>query len=248
MAELTDPHIREATAAARELRATLGIPIDQPLNRDILDLVEGALGIPVCVMAMPDGVAGAYLTKRGQNFIFLQATDFPTRQRFTLSHEVGHHVLGHKGRVESSKDVGGSPIDPQEQQANYFASEFLHPIEAVQAWMFSNAAGGLTLRGLVIAADAFHVSPPAMLYRLSKGDFGVTRPELDDLWDQVKAKDHIALAEQLHIWAGDDQLAALEASKAWPRLPAALVDHAKAAHAVGFIDDQQLGAVQRNTA
>ncbi|MGB1583763.1 MAG: ImmA/IrrE family metallo-endopeptidase [Solirubrobacterales bacterium] len=247
MTELTDPHIREATSAARDLRAQLGISIDEPLNKDILELVEGDLGIPVCVMEMPEGVAGAYLKKRGQNFIFLQATDFPTRQRFTLSHEVGHHVLNHKGRVEDSKDVGGNPVDPNEQQANYFASEFLHPVEAVKEWLARNAAESFDLRTLVIAADDFHVSPPAMLYRLSKGDFGLTRPELDELWKQVKAKDHVTLAEKLHIWAGDDELAALEANKAWPRLPAALVDNAKAAHAVGFINDQRLDAVLRKS-
>ncbi len=248
MTELSDPHIREATAAARDLRAQLGIPIDQPLKKDILELVEEDLGIPVCVMLMPDGVAGAYLKKRGQNFIFLQATDFPTRQRFTLSHEIGHHVLNHKGRVEDSKDVGGNPVDPNEQQANYFASEFLHPVEAVLEWLSKNAGKGFDLRTLVLAADAFDVSPPAMLYRLSKGDFGITRPELDVLWDQVKAKVHVTVAEKLGIWAGDDELAALEASRAWPRLPAALVDNAKAAHAVGFINDQRLDSVLRKSA
>lgn len=245
MTELTDPHIREATAAARALRERLGIPIDQPIERDILEIVEVEIGIPVCVMEMPEGVAGAYLKKRGQNFIFLQATDFPTRQRFTLSHEVGHHVLNHKGRVEDSKDVGGSPKDPNEQQANYFASEFLHPVEAVQAWLAENVKDGLDLRTLVIAAEVFHVSPPAMLYRLSKGNFGFSEEEIQSLWTRVNEKEHIEVAAELGIWAGTDELADLEASKHWPRLPAALVDNVKAAHAVGFINDQRLNSVLR---
>lgn len=248
MTELSDPHIREATAAARELRAKLGVPIDQPIDKDMLALVEEDLRIPVCVMEMPDGVAGAYLKKRGQNFIFLQATDFPTRQRFTLCHEVGHHVLNHKGRVEDSKDVGGKPVDPNEQQANYFASEFLHPVEAVKAWLVAKEIKELDLRTVVLAADNFHVSPPAMLYRLSKGDFGFTDFDIQGLWFKVKAKEHVDLAEELGIGAGGDELAALEQSKDWPRLPAALVDNAKAAHAVGFINDQRLNSVLRKTA
>ncbi|MBJ7458260.1 MAG: ImmA/IrrE family metallo-endopeptidase [Thermoleophilaceae bacterium] len=248
MTELSDPHIREATAAARALRKQLGVPIDRPIEKDMLALVEEDLGIPVCVMEMPDGVAGAYLKKRGQHFIFLQATDFPTRQRFTLCHEVGHHVMNHKGRVEDSKDVGGKPVDPNEQQANYFASEFLHPVEAVKAWLVAKEIKELDLRTVVLAADHFHVSPPAMLYRLSKGDFGFTDYDLQGLWFKVKAKEHVDLAEQLGIGAGDDELAALEESKDWPRLPAALVDNAKAAHAVGFINDQRLDSVLRKRA
>lgn len=248
MTELTDPHILEATAAARELRARLGVPIDQPLNKDLLALVEEDLGIPVCVMEMPDGVAGAYLKKRGQNFIFLQATDFPTRQRFTLCHEVGHHALNHKGRVEDSRDIDGKTDDPNEKQANYFASEFLHPVEAVRAWLAEHQGKDLDLRSLVLAADDFNVSPPAMLYRLSKGDFGFTDYEIQGLWNQVKAKQHLEIAEELGIGGGSDELARLEESKDWPRLPAALVDNAKAAHAVGFINDQRLSAVLRQTA
>lgn len=248
MTELSDPHIREATSAARALREKLGVPIDQPIDKDLLAVVEEDLAIPVCVMEMPDGVAGAYLKKRGQHFIFLQATDFPTRQRFTLCHEVGHHVLNHKGRIEDSKDIDGKTDDPNEKQANYFASEFLHPVEAVKAWLAENEVEKLELRDVVFAADHFHTSPPAMLYRLSKGDFGFTDFDIQGLWFKVKAKEHVDLAEELGIGAGSDELAALEQSKNWPRLPAALVDNAKAAHAVGFINEQRLNSVLRKTA
>lgn len=247
MTDLTDPHIREATAAAQTLREQLAIPMDGPINREVLLLVEEDLGIPVCVVELPDGVAGAYLKTQTQNFIFLQATDFPTRQRFTLIHEVGHHVLNHKSRVDDSKDVGGSPVDPNEQQANYFASEFLVPVEAMQLWLAQDD-NEFDLRSLVIAADHFQVSPPAMLYRLSKGEFGLTETEIQALWTQVKAKDHLPVAEELQIGAGDDELARLESSKAWPRLPAAVEDGEKAARAARFINEQRLSSVKRKPA
>ncbi len=239
MTDLTDPHIRDATAAARALRERLGVPMVGPIPRDILALVEDDLGIPVCVLEMPDGLAGAYLKVRGQDLIFLQATDFPTRQRFTLAHEVGHHVLNHKGRVDASKDVGGSPVDPNEQQANYFASEFLVPVEAMRDWLARNSDGQLDLRSLVIAADHFQVSPPAMLYRLSKGEFGFSEDEIQALWTEVKARRHLPVVEELGIGAGDDQLAVIEASRSWPRVPAA-IDAAKAAEVAAFINSQRL--------
>jgi Zn-dependent peptidase ImmA (M78 family) len=247
MTELTDPHIVEAIEAAHKLREQLDIPLDAPVGRDLLKLVEEELKIPVCVMQMPEGIAGAYLKKRGQYFIFLQADNVPTRQRFTLCHEVGHHVLGHKGRVEDQADLVSSN-DPNEQQANYFASEFLHPSPAVKKWMDENVGDRkVDLKDVVLAADAFGVSTPAMLYRLSKGDFGVSRKKLDVLWALTKQDPpaHYAIAEELGIGMGTDELAGLHDLQVWPRLPSALVHSVTTAHEVGFISDDRLNTLLR---
>lgn len=250
MTDLTDPHIQQATAAARELRAQLHEPLECPLAADLLALTEHELGIPVCIMPMPDGVAGAYLKKRGRCFIFIQSTDYPTRQRFTLAHELGHHRLRHRGRVESGSEVGYESDDPNEQQANFFASEFLMPERAAGAWLAENAAGGvLTIATVVRMADDFHVSPPAMLYRLSKGAFGLSRADLQELWDDVKAKIHVKLAEQKEIGHGCDQMSAhydrADEGRGAPRLPAVLESNARAARAVGLITEERLGEVLR---
>lgn len=251
MTELTDPHIVEAVNAAHATRERFGFAPDCPLPRDLLELTEFGFDIPVCVLRLPGPVAGAYQRKRGQSFIFLQAEHYPTRQRFTLAHELGHHVLEHQTRVESTSELDGKTSDPNEQQANYFAGEFLAPLAAAQKWLADNVPADrqFDLKDLVIAADEFRISPPAMLYRLSKGEFDqLTRPHLTILWDQVKEQEHVKLSETLGIFHGDDQLSKIYDAEDWPRVPAKLADNALKAHAVGFINDQRLDEIMRSAA
>ncbi len=251
MSDRNEPHIQEATAAARALRKRLRVPIDKPFDRDMLTVTEHDLGFAVTVMEMPDGVAGAYLIKRGQPFVFLKADDYPTRQRFTLAHEIGHHELGHDAVYESFKDIGRETALPHEQQANYFASELLAPEEAVRAWLDEHAADEeqLTIETLIHLADRFHISPPAMLYRLSTDDFGIPRDELTVMWDRVKhpEPEHVALSEEMGIGHGSDQLSRIFDAEQWPRLPGALEHNARALHEKGLIGDNRLAAVLRRS-
>ncbi|MFY9487479.1 MAG: ImmA/IrrE family metallo-endopeptidase [Solirubrobacterales bacterium] len=249
MTELTDPHIAEAITAARELRVELGIGFAGAVYPDLLKLTESRLDLPVCIMQMPDGIAGAYLRKPTGRFIFLQSTDYPTRQRFTLAHELGHHRLGHGGRVDAGSVVGFETDDPQEQQANYFASEFLMPVDAACKWIEENVEGKLTITDIVRIADDFDVSPPAALYRLSKGEFGIARDALDLLWDDIRSRRHMSIAEELEVGPGDDEIAAhwetTDEGVGQPRLPAKLTDKKLAERAAEFIADQRLDTVLR---
>lgn len=249
MTELDDPHIVEAVSAARALREELRLPLDRPVDSDLLELTELVLDLPVCILQLPEGIAGAYLPKRGQHFIFLQSTDFPTRQRFTLAHELGHHRLRHRGRIDDDSDIGRDSSDPQEQQANYFASEFLMPIEAASTWLADHCDGSPALRDVVLMAGEFHVSPPAALYRLTKGEFGIDRDTVKMLWNEVKEKKHVELADQLKIGPGADQIArhfeATGEGAGPPRLPTKLSENVRAARAVGFITDQRMREVLR---
>jgi Zn-dependent peptidase ImmA (M78 family) len=246
MADLNEPHIVQAVAAANTTRSRLGIGPTGPVEQDLLDLTELGLAIPVTILPLPDGVAGAYQRKRRQSFIFIQANDFPTRQRFTLLHEIGHHVLGHTARVENEADIGSGAKDPNEQQANYFASEFLVPHAAAVAWMEANVPQGrdLTLEELVRAACAYHISPPAFLYRLTTS--GLERGQSDRLWDRINAKEHITVEETLGLAdGGDDAITRAWTRGDWPRLPRELADNARRAHAAGFIDRRRLDEVLR---
>lgn len=236
MPELTDPHIEQATAAAGSARAELGLPPGGPVESDLLALAEGGLGLAVALAPLPEKIAGVYVRKRGRFLVLVRATDYPTRQRFTLAHEIGHHRMGHVGRIDVEADVFGSPADKQEQQANFFASEFLMPIESVREWLAGNCRGGpnpdVGIREVVRLADAFHVSPPAALYRLSSGRFGIGGSELTALWNDVKAQRHVKIAENLGIGPGDDEIARHWAAAAegagQARLPAGFTGDADA--------------------
>lgn len=226
MTELSDPHIKEAVAAAHELRARLGVGPDEPFDRDLLECAEAELALAVSIFYLPQTVAGAYVRRRRRALVFVQAHNFPTRQRFTLAHEVGHHVLGHAAVLDDQKQVGRDTSDPCEQQANYFASDLLVPIAAAQRWLDENLGNGVgpTLEDVVRMADRFHISPPAMLYRLSKGEFaGIDRCVLDPLWSAVMGPhEHMEIAERLEIGHGSDALSSCFEAKALPRLPAEL--------------------------
>lgn len=236
MPELTDPHIEQAVAAAHVARADLGLPPNGPIDRDLVALAEDGLGLAVVLAPLPKKIAGVYMRKRGRHIVFVRATDYPTRQRFTLAHEIGHHRLGHGGRIDVEADVFGDPGDRQEQQANFFASEFLMPIESVREWLSRRCGGGpnpdVGIREVVRLADEFHVSPPAALYRLSSGRFGIGGGELVALWNDVKAMRHVKIAENLGIGPGDDEIArhwAAAAEGAGPaRLPSAFEGDASA--------------------
>lgn len=232
--------------AAQALRGRLGIAADSPFELDLLETSERELGIGVCILELPEALAGAYLRTGRSDHIFIQAINFPTRQRFTIAHELGHHELGHEGVIEQEVDVGGKTTVPEEQQANYFASELLMPIEAVRVWMDEQLGGRPPeLADVVLMADAFHSSPPAMLYRISTGEYpGVDRELLDVLWDAVReSQEHIAIAERLGIGHGDDAVSRCYQAGVWPRLPAgvdpALCD--RLARGVRDLDVQSAG-------
>lgn len=225
MTELTDPHIEIAVAAADDLRTELGLGPTDPFRHDLLECVERQLGLGVCILDMPKKVAGAYIRRGRKSLIFIQAENYPTRQRFTIAHELGHHVLGHGAVFEGYADIGRETADLSEQQANYFASELLNPVAAVQRWLDENLGSGIppTMFDVVTLAHYFHVSPPAMLYRLSKGEFaGIDRRILDPLWKQQKANLHVELSEAHGIDHGDDQLSRIYRDGPRPRLPADL--------------------------
>ena len=73
-------------AAAHASRAVQGAPEAEPLA-DVLALVEEGHGVPVGVLALDAGVAGAYLRRPRGALILLNGTDAAARLRFTLAHD-----------------------------------------------------------------------------------------------------------------------------------------------------------------
>lgn len=239
---LADPHIVAGTRAARGTRNRLGAPPDGPLNVDLVRQAEQALGVAVCILPLPPGIAGAYLRKRGRPFIFLQSTDYPTRQRFTLAHELGHHVLGHRGRVDNRSEIGADSVDLEERQANHFAGELLAPAAAVaQRLRVDGGPSELTLERLVELAGEFHISPPAMLYRIGKCETAVGEARLGELWDAIRAQEHVAIAERLGIKHGSDEISrhydASNEDHRRTRFPARLAEKVRIARDAGLIGE-----------
>lgn len=83
-----------AVDAALALRRELGVRTEDPLPC-VLSLAEDHLGVDVVVAPLPEGWSGFYLPRPRRGLIAVNSTHAVVRQRFTIAHELGHHVLGH---------------------------------------------------------------------------------------------------------------------------------------------------------
>ena len=79
---------------------------------------------------------GAILKAKNSTYIVIDKNiDNEGRKNFTTAHELGHHFLNHGLRSCSKSDIPeeGEVKDETEQEANYFASNFLMPIDKVSS-------------------------------------------------------------------------------------------------------------------
>ncbi len=212
-------HVREAIAAARTARYELGLGLDQPVH-DLLEVVEEAAGVPVAVLALPDGVAGAYLVRRKQPFIFLNGADWITRQRLTLAHELGHHRIHHRAVLDGIENIDGKSNDPLEQQAFAFAGEFLAPEQAIRGWLEARGDPLIDIAVLARLGVAFGISAPAMFVRLVDANILQRPKRRQELRRQLDRGQHRGVEKTLGLAPVEDQLARLQREEALPRLPA----------------------------
>jgi Zn-dependent peptidase ImmA (M78 family) len=148
---------------ARETRAALGLPADEPL--DVLAVVEERAGLPVIVASLPDGIAGGCFRAGERAVLWVNGEQPVVRRRFTLAHELGHVRCGHAVtmNVDKVEVLAGETRDAREVQANAFAAELLAPRAGVEALV----DGEPGLETVVDIAARFGISTLAALYRLS---------------------------------------------------------------------------------
>jgi Zn-dependent peptidase ImmA (M78 family) len=86
------------------------------------------------------------------------------RQRFTVAHEIGHYVFGHKGQLfrDPKQNFSLDSYDPSEAACNRFAAELLMPELAVKHLIMEE-----NIQDVRALADKFGVSEVAMQYRLA---------------------------------------------------------------------------------
>ena len=105
--------------------------------------------------------------------IVVNSLDPPSRQKFTVAHELGHWVM-HKQMLQDNPEQGillrlplGMPDpDPREKEANSFAANILVPDEFVLP-VIQDGPQMTDLRGGErLLANVFGVSPDVIVYRL----------------------------------------------------------------------------------
>jgi hypothetical protein len=131
-----------------------------------LDAIAWHLGAAVKYRHM-DKADATIVGSASRAIIAVNSSRIPSRQRFSLGHELGHWHY-HRGRILfcGPSDIGcfaGGPLDP-ERQADAFASELILPGFLVRPRI--NKIGKLTLALAREIAEEFHASMTATLIRI----------------------------------------------------------------------------------
>lgn len=240
------PKVREAIKAARLARQELDVGLTGPLP-DILTVVEDWAEVPVAILSLPDGIAGAFGRRREQPFIFLNGHEPLVRQRFTLAHEFGHYRLGHLPVVDKTEAIfGGGPTNLDEIQARYFAGEFLLPRPALESWLERQQSQAIDLEVVVRLAAAFGVSAMTARVRLEICE-QISKNQANVLDEAIRAGNHSRLHRRLGLDETADRLA--QAQPDLPRLPAIMQEYGFRALEHGFVEVERLAdALGRNPA
>lgn len=164
-----------ARSAAERLVARLGIesaPVD-------VQAIAGALGLAVVTENLGADVSALLVTDGKSSVIGVHEKHPPTRQRFSIAHEIGHFVLRHqfqpgehvhvdRGRFISERGLkSGTGADPKEIEANQFAASLLMPAKLVRSRVSQFGKGPMLEDEVRQMAHEFQVSEQAMTIRLS---------------------------------------------------------------------------------
>jgi len=166
--------------AAREVLAEFGaetapIPVEKIIKKK---------GIRLQFSPLDEALSGMAVIKDGVAVIGVNALHHPNRQRFTMAHELGHHVMhrehlmgtvhvdkgfavflgGQRTMLRDQKAADGT--DMMEIQANAFASELLIPDFLIEPLIDVSSFGMEDVDQLNALAKRFKVSLQAMQYRL----------------------------------------------------------------------------------
>lgn len=121
-----------AVARARKLLRDAGVS-SVPVDVEALALSQG---FHVSRQELPDGEAGSTFERRGKKHIWVNQKDSALRQRFTILHEIAHHVLElpskHGDKVPSDELERFTGRHPEEVLCDIFAAECLVPWELIQ--------------------------------------------------------------------------------------------------------------------
>ena len=149
--------IRDIDLAAREYRIMSGFSTDTPIE-NITDLIESQGIFITSFNGVSEKVDALSFFRRHQVILRNTSKDSPGRQRFDLSHELGHLIL-HNGVETGDSETEG--------QADWFAGSFLFPEEAFRREfpLCLDSIGRIDWSRLVELKIRWKVSLKSIIYR-----------------------------------------------------------------------------------
>lgn len=155
----------QAISAARKLLKEQGVT-KAPINVEALAL---SLGFKVSRADLPEGEAGSTFERRGQKHILVNQNDGLHRQRFTILHEIAHHVLKlpslHGSSVPSDGLECYKSRPPEEILCDTFAAECLVPWQLIQPFAMQS---DFTHENLTTLSDFFQASRSCVASRFAQ--------------------------------------------------------------------------------
>ena len=200
---------------AKRLRHSFHSPVEQAAN--LATLIETDLGVDVAIQ--PLGQLDGLAVTTGSARLILAATSVvPTRQRFTLAHELGHLAASDDQQLHTAENVyarGGEG----EMRANAFAAELLMPEAALADRVHRGS------RWFEELTWEMRVSPTVLAHRLGNLK----------LIDEAE-RNRLLTVDMDHVVATLDRqqdYAARVAEASQPRIPTLLLRDLLAAHRQG---------------
>lgn len=132
-----------------------------------INSIANKLGIEVRFLSWSESdLVGQATLENGRRIIYVNPNDSFVRQRFTLAHELAHHILNHVTPDKPySRDVrytfNGDDESLKERDANRLAAEILMPEYAIRYSIDKE-----NIRTIENLALKFNVSEQAMYFRL----------------------------------------------------------------------------------
>lgn len=116
---------RNRAGQVLKMVGTSGPPVD-------VEAIAKFLGFDVIPFDFPDTISGVTFIESDVKSIGVNANHAPTRQRFSIAHELGHYLAGHEAYDDSKIHVEDRPgwlnsHNRQEIEADEFAAEMLMP-------------------------------------------------------------------------------------------------------------------------
>jgi Zn-dependent peptidase ImmA (M78 family) len=166
-------NIDRAINAANDLIESSGIiSVPVPVER-----LARRQGVQVRYAPLDGELSGMAHIKDGIAVIGVNSLHHRNRQRFTLAHELGHIQL-HRQRLEEEvhldrgslrrDSLASQGTDPDEIEANVFASELLMPKPILDAILGGKLIDLEDDEAIDVLARRFRVSSAAMRYRLQR--------------------------------------------------------------------------------
>lgn len=134
-----------------------------------IDAIALAEGFYVRRAELDPGLSGEFVERKGKKWIVVNEGDHPYRQRFTIAHEIAHHVLqlrtSHGASVPSDELERYARRPHEEILCDLFAVECLVPFKSIQA---DAAEFPFSTETISMLSDRYEASKPCIASRFAQ--------------------------------------------------------------------------------